>query len=351
MSGVAASCMEWAEPVGWGGGRFCREGCTLDETRKRMRVVAGALEEQMRNVWGGWHRARGWGGGSFGVLVVCVVGLASLLSWQIGTSLAGIRGGGEFLAVESGWLAEEGQPVAASGPANLAASIRRYYARIPGGFDAAVRAARKAGERRHLSRFPPLVYAALTANVPVVAEPFEEMEGGRKSATVLGSYSPHDGTVRVKTPQAADRLRIVREHELTHAWQFAGGPSDAEGQEKGEWATRFRTPLGDEAKQMAKLSMGCSFLRSCEGEGQFVRGYLARPIEIDPRMAAFKRWWAADHGELLDTAEKVREAIEHPASNGIPAGFDALQLLKLWDTYRDQPEVQEMLVARMLQLV
>lgn len=246
---------------------------------------------------------------------------------------------------------EQRQPAAASGPANLAAGIRRYYARIPGGFGAAVRAARKAGERRHLARFPPLVYAALTANVPVVAEPFEEMEGGRKSATVLGSYSPHDGTVRVKTPQAADRLRIVREHELTHAWQFAGGPSDAEGRRKEEWATRFRTPLGDEAKQMAKLSMGCSCLRSGEGEGQFVRGYLARPIEIDPRMAAFKRWWAADHGELLDTAEKVREAIEHPASNGIPAAFDALQFLKLWDTYRDQPEVQEMLVARMLQLV
>jgi hypothetical protein len=313
--------------------------------RERMLRIAEALSEQetiaKRRVRRRGHRGRGT------VLIIGMMVVACF--WAVGRR----AGMGPTSATAGEVELGTGLELAVD-EASLAGIIRRYYARVPGGMAAALRSAREAAGRKFLGEFPRLRYDAIFEVVPVSVESIADQNrpGGLR---VLGYYSVEEGKAYVRSSQPTEQMQLVKEHELTHAWQYAGDPA-AEVARKEQWTGQFRCPLGDGDRHRERLEQ-MNWQTSLLSIGledryvQYMRGYMARPIEIDPRLAAFKRWWALDHGELLDTAEKVRTALEHARLHGILAGRDAVDVVSLWHSFRDQPRIQQMLQERMVQLI
>ncbi|HSW48720.1 MAG TPA: hypothetical protein VLH09_01030 [Bryobacteraceae bacterium] len=231
---------------------------------------------------------------------------------------------------------------------SLVSNIRGYYARVPGGFDGAVRTARAASADHPLKLFPPLCYESLDRPVPIVHAPPHLPRNGR----IGGYFSPGEQQAYIAAGFPAARVQEVVEHELTHAWQFAPrGQTGLPGAMAADHR-RYHKPLGEPGQHRRILD--CMFSFSGRDNGiriAFVRDYLCRPSEIDVRLAAFKRWWAWNHGELLDLREQARHALEHPRPGDLDAWPDVNDAVRIWDSYRNQPEIQELLLARMLQVL
>lgn len=75
------------------------------------------------------------------------------------------------------------------------------------------------------------------------------------------------------------------------------------------------------------------------------------PVEVDPRLAAFKRWWAWRYGSLLDTVAAARSAMEDAEGFDSSMSAGAREAVDIWDTYESQPAVRQILLQRMLELV
>jgi hypothetical protein len=237
-----------------------------------------------------------------------------------------------------------GRPAAES----LASNIRGYYARVPGGFDDAVRIARAASADHPLKLFPPLCYESLDRPVPIVHAPPDLPRDGR----IGGYFSPEKQRAYIAAGFPDAKVQEIVEHELTHAWQCAPrermGPPGEVAADRGQ----YHRPLGEPHQHQQILDCMFSFSRgNSDVRAAFVRGYLCRPSEIDVRLAAFKRWWAWNQGQLLTLPEQVRQALESPRLGDLSAWSDVNDAVRIWDSYRNQPEVQEMLIARMLQVL
>ena len=231
---------------------------------------------------------------------------------------------------------------------SLAGNIRGYYARVPGGFDDAVRAARAASADHPLKLFPPLRYESLDRPVPIVHAPPDLPRDGR----IGGYFSPEKQRAYIAAGFSDAKVQEVVEHELTHAWQCAPrkrmDPSGAVAADRGQ----YHRPLGEPGQHRQILDCMFSFSGGdSDVRVAFVRGYLCRPSEIDVRLSAFKRWWAWNQGQLLTLPEQVRQALESPRPGDLNAWSDVNDAVRIWDSYRNQPEVQEMLLTRMLQVL
>ena len=234
---------------------------------------------------------------------------------------------------------------------NLSDNIRGYYRRIPGGFKAARRSAEQASREHPLECFPELAYHLLDRDTEVTIAPLPKNDTGETPSRVLGQYRHEMRRAFIVDNLTPQVTQEVREHELTHAWQFQPCAESEPGRIHA-WQGRFGWPLGHGPDQEPVTASVLSFdIRFPIQRFSYLRDYLCRPVEIDPRLAALKRWWAWNHGELLDAAGKTREAFEHPRSGKLQSWPDVSGAFQIWDSYRGQPEVQQMLVWRVMQLL
>ena len=335
-------------------GRACGlpESCRV--TIQRMFDAAAAMQQQLDHAPAlpplprrSGHRGRRALQVGIGLLVGLLLLLAALLS---GPPSAASSSAYSSPAKPAPSPIELRQQPTGNRPAaeSLASNIRGYYERVPGGFEGAVRTARTASVGHPLKLFPPLRYESLDRPVPIVHAPPDLPRDGR----IGGYFSPEKQRAYIAAGFPDAKVQEVVEHELTHAWQCAPrermGPPGELTADRGQ----YHRPLGEPRQHqqildcMFSFSGGNSNLRAA-----FVRGYLCRPSEIDVRLAAFKRWWAWNQGQLLTLPEQVRQALESPRLGDLSAWSDVNDAVRIWDSYRNQPEVQEMLLARMLQVL
>jgi len=221
---------------------------------------------------------------------------------------------------------------------NLASNIEKYY-EATGGLEVACELAEQASRDHPLSEFPPLNYDRLSEPYVIIL-----MRGplrGDPSSPAIGKYFPRIQGIVVDASNPVRQLTI--EHELTHAWQFAEiDPIRNRG--------KYAKPLGDVDRLIARVAelRREDAVRDRAKLAAYVE-YLATPIELDPRLAAFKRWWTRIHGELLDSPEAIRHAAEQEPLHNAPREVGEFHLI--WQMYRDQPKIREYLLLRMLQLV
>ncbi len=233
---------------------------------------------------------------------------------------------------------------------NLSENIQGYYCRIPGGFKSAVRCAEEASREHSLEAFPKLAYQLLDRDTRVTIGPLPKGGIEETSRVAIGQYRHEERGAFIAPNLTPQQTQEVREHELTHAWQFLAC-TENEPSRIQIWAYRFGRSLGqgpdeEPSEPVLALDGGVQIRRAW-----YLREYLCRPVEIDPRLAALKRWWAWNHGELLNTEMKARNAFDRGRKGDLPPWSDVSGAWQIWSSYRRQPDVQRILLLRVMQLL
>jgi hypothetical protein len=174
--------------------------------------------------------------------------------------------------------------------------VAPYYAKTPGGYSGAVRAAESARTLHPTPSYQPLSFTERSLARPVPVDSRVPPAG----VTSYGQFDPATGRATMHPwnigPNAGQGrpglARSTLEHELTHARVQdlqPGVPISEDSLLAGQ--SRTGAPFADTPRQAA------------------YRRYASSAVEIDPRLAQVKRLYAQQTGRLVDTPEEADRAL------------------------------------------